>query len=114
MNGPEAFEIAEITSSGVTTLSVRGELDMHTAAMLADRIDASLSGEGGAALRLDLGELAFLDSSGLRLLIDLHHRSQRDGWTLRLVAPRREEASLALRVSGADAALPFEAERSES
>lgn len=107
MTGPEAFAIEETAAGGAVTLSVRGELDMHTATLLAERIEASLA-PGGHELRLDLGELAFMDSSGLRLLIDLHRRSQRDGWRLRLVAPRREEAALALRVSGADTALPFE------
>ena len=107
MTEPEAFAIDETTTGAGVHLSVRGELDMHTAALLAERIDTTLA-RGGAELRLDLGDLAFMDSSGLRLLIDVHRRAQRDGWRLRLVAPRREDAALALRVSGADAALPFE------
>lgn len=113
MTDPEAFAIEETNSGSAVHVSVRGELDMHTATLLAERIEASLA-RGGEELRLDLADLVFMDSSGLRLLIDLHHRAQRDGWRLRLIAPRREEAALALRVSGADTALPFETEASES
>lgn len=108
MSSPDAFEVVEMSTAGTATLAVRGELDMHTARTLTERVEDVLS-RNGTELVIDLGELGFMDSSGLRLLIDLHHRSQRETWRLRLVAPRHEEAALALRVSGADAALPFEA-----
>ena len=47
------------------------------------------------------------DTSGLRLLIELYDRARRDGWQLHLTPPRHEAATLVLRATGADRALPF-------
>jgi anti-anti-sigma regulatory factor len=48
-----------------------------------------------------------MDSSGLKLLIDLSDRSQQQSWRLTLKPPRHESAALVLRATGADIALPF-------
>ena len=61
-----------------------------------------------SALTLDLRDLTFMDSSGLRLLIALNDRAQRDAWSLRLIAPTHEAALMVLRVTGAYTALPFD------
>ena len=53
-----------------------------------------------------------MDSSGLRLLIDLYDRSQRETWKLTMVAPSSEAATMVLRATGADTALPFESDGS--
>lgn len=50
------------------TLTLTGELDPHTAPMLADELD-SLTGEGVRSVILVLSELGFVDSSGLRVVI---------------------------------------------
>ena len=55
---------------------------------------------------LDLRGLSFIDSTGLRLLVALHQRAQRDGFQLTLVAPAAP-ADRAIRLSGLDQALPF-------
>jgi hypothetical protein len=48
-----------------------------------------------------------MDSTGLRLLIELNQRAQRESWTLTLTAPKLESAAIVLRTTGADSALPF-------
>ena len=80
---------------------------MNTAELLAQRSTSS-SHRAPSALTLDLAELAFMDSSGLRLLIELYDRSRRESWELTLVTPRDENATMVLRATGADDALPFE------
>ena len=92
-------------------LTVTGELDMNTVELLARQVEERLS-EGPRPLTLNLAELAFMDSSGLRLLIDLYDRSQRETWKLTIVAPRNEAATMVLRATGADTALPFESDGS--
>lgn len=92
-------------------LTVTGELDMNTVELLARQVEERLS-EGPRPLTLNLSELAFMDSSGLRLLIDLYDRSQRETWKLTIVAPRNEAATMVLRATGADTALPFESDGS--
>lgn len=88
-------------------ISVSGELDMSTIGTLAGHVDAALV-RPMDRLTLDLQELAFMDSSGLGLLIELNDRAHRDGWRLKLVGPKHEAASRVLEITGADVALPFE------
>jgi anti-sigma B factor antagonist len=104
---PTTFEITEQTKGETRVLSVIGELDLGTITALARQVDAKLS-EQPTALMLDLTELTFMDSSGLRLLIELNDRSRREAWKLTLIRSKHERANAVLRLTGADSALPFE------
>jgi anti-anti-sigma factor len=104
---PTNFEIREQATEPSLELSVTGELDMNTVELLAAQVEQYLA-DRPRALRLDLGELGFMDSSGLRFLIELYERSKRDDWELKIVRPRSEAAAMVLRATGADTALPFE------
>jgi anti-sigma B factor antagonist len=108
---PTKFEITEQDTESTLELSITGELDMNTVELLTVQVERHLA-KGIRALRLDLAELGFMDSSGLRLQIELHDRSRREGWELTIVAPRSESALMVLRATGADTALPFEPDRS--
>lgn len=103
---PTTFEITEQTKGETRVLSVMGELDLGTVSALARQIDAKL-GEKPAILKLDLTDLTFMDSSGLRLLIELHDRSRRETWKLVLVRSTHERANAVFLLTGADSALPF-------
>ena len=103
---PTNFEITEDREGAKLTLSLQGELDMHTLGRLSERLAAQLEA-GAKEVTLDLRKLAFMDSSGLRLLIELHDRSRTDDWTLKLICPEQETAALVLRATGADKFLPF-------
>jgi anti-sigma B factor antagonist len=104
---PTRFEIAEAAENARLVLSITGELDLNTAPELARRVDEGLNREV-QKVTLDLSELTFMDSSGLRLLIELNQRAGQDSWVLGLIGPRQESASAVLRLTGADVALPFE------
>jgi stage II sporulation protein AA (anti-sigma F factor antagonist) len=104
---PTRFEVKQGGEGATPVLTVCGELDMHTTEVLSKQLEESLSGEI-ATLTLDLRELEFMDSTGLRLLIELNDRSRNEAWRLRLLRPANETASLILRVTGTDTALPFE------
>ena len=106
---PTKFEIAQSECDGTVVLSVTGELDMNTVEVLSERVQQQLDA-GAISLVIDLSGLAFMDSSGLRLLIALHDRAREEVWTLRLRSPREEAARIVLRATGADEALPFERE----
>ena len=54
---------------------------------------------------------AFMDSTGVRLLIELKYRSKRERWRLRLLAPTDRGAAHVLRITAIDSALPFESGR---
>jgi anti-anti-sigma factor len=104
---PANFEIREQATEPTLVLSVTGELDMNTVELLTSELERYFAG-GHRPLRLDLAELGFMDSSGLRLLIDLYEQSKQEGWELTIVPPRSESAVMVLRATGADTALPFE------
>jgi anti-sigma B factor antagonist len=108
---PIRVEIAERRDGESVTVSVEGELDLGTIPVLEQHLDGHLDGHLDAAptaLTLDLGGVTFMDSSGLRMLIELNGRSHSEGWVLSLLSPHHEAARLVLRMTGADSALPFE------
>jgi anti-sigma B factor antagonist len=106
---PTKFEMQQRNAGSTLILSIAGELDMSTVELLAQRIDENLRRQA-TDLTLDLRELAFMDSTGLRLLIELHDRSRQEAWRLRIISPEHETAAVILRITGADTALPFEPE----
>ena len=103
---PTEFKIAHRTTEVDTTLKVSGELDLSTVPVLNESIEGLR--RDLKALTLDLSELSFMDSTGLRALIELDRRASQDGWKLVLIRPRQETAAAVLTATGADSALPFE------
>jgi anti-anti-sigma factor len=60
-------------------LTLRGELDPHTAPQLRSRIDEALA-NGKVDLVLDLAGVTFIDSSGLRVVLRAHSEAgERNG-----------------------------------
>jgi anti-anti-sigma factor len=59
-----------------------GELDLASTGMLEDRL-AALRAEG-PAVRLDLSQLEFIDSTGLQALIQAMNDADANGWQLQI------------------------------
>jgi len=102
---PTEFKIAHRATPAGVTLKVTGELDLSTGPVLAGSV-AGLRHDI-QALTLDLSELTFMDSTGLRILIELDQRAKREEWKLTLIRPEHETAAAVLKATGADSALPF-------
>src|SRR4051794_12471453 len=81
---PQPFSVtaAPIDDDGVL-ISVCGEVDMATVAELRAALDEH--GRRHRRLELDLTEVAFMDSTGLSVLLSAHADAERDGrgFTLR-------------------------------
>src|SRR3954462_11939759 len=75
---PEPFEIEESRGNGTTVLTLHGELDLAYADELSARL-AQLCHEGQPVL-LDLDQLEFIDSSGLRVLLKAAQDSEGGDW----------------------------------
>jgi anti-anti-sigma factor len=103
------LSIRESGTEADVVLALSGELDLSTIDALTAQVDTQLQ-RSVDSLTLDLRDLAFMDSTGLRLLIELNDRARRGRWRLKLIGPRHEAASRVLHITGADAALPFERE----
>jgi anti-sigma B factor antagonist len=79
-------------------LTVAGEIDAHTCGDL----DAALAEVGGGDVRVDLTGVTFIDSSGLRVFVEHHHRLADEGSSLRIVRPSRPVQRL-FEIAGLDA-----------
>lgn len=60
-------------SASTEGLDLAGELDAHTAPLLAERLAELPAGDGDVVL--DIEKVEFMDSSGLRVVIDVHQRA---------------------------------------
>jgi len=63
----------EVQEGDPPTLTLNGEVDPYTAPQLEDALKGLIEG-GAGAVRIDATGLAFIDSSGLRVLVDAHRR----------------------------------------
>ncbi|WP_166518266.1 STAS domain-containing protein [Candidatus Blastococcus massiliensis] len=75
------------TVAGRPALTVRGELDLSTAARLDEAADKELSNPG-SELVVDLTPTTFLDSSGARTLLTVSRKAAAAGVSLYVLCPR--------------------------
>lgn len=67
-------------------LLLRGEVDAHTAPALREAVMARLA-SGSVDVRLDMQAVTFMDSSGLRVVIDATEKARATDGDVILVAP---------------------------
>lgn len=65
---PGGLELASATVGGVVTLTLRGELDLASAGALEQSL-AAAERDRSARIVIDIADLHFIDSSGLRVLL---------------------------------------------
>jgi anti-anti-sigma factor len=88
-----------------TTIVVGGEIDIATIASLKDARAQAVK-DGPASMRIDLRGVSFIDSAGLKFLLETHRMAEQSGLALSLVRPN-ESAMHAFRLTGTDLRLPF-------
>lgn len=103
---PGALSIACAIDNGTASLTLEGELDIATASVLEARLD-ELEEHGTTHLRVDLAGLVFIDSTGLRVLLQANARAQQRGHELTL-RPARETVQQVFQITGAQDVLRFE------
>ena len=87
-----------IASPETAVFVLSGEIDAHTAPSFAARFDPLPAG-ADAAVILDMAEVTFMDSSGLRVLIELNRRASESGLAMIVRAPSRAVARI-IEISG--------------
>ena len=97
--GREAAVTGVDTRDGVVVVSLAGELDLYNAEEVRSALLEACAGEP-AVLVVDLGEVTFIDSTALGVLIEARSRMA-DGQRFRLAGPGIETRR-ALEVSGLD------------
>jgi anti-anti-sigma factor len=71
---------------GLPVAHLSGEIDRSNAAELGDRVARAIGDEAGGMV-VDLSELAFLDSTGIRMLFELAAKLKGRQQALRVVLP---------------------------
>jgi anti-sigma B factor antagonist len=98
----ETLDIAVRDDVCIATLS--GEIDLSNRDEVADRLQEAVA--SGRHLVVDLDHLSYLDSSGIRMLFELHGQLAADQRSLRLVASPELVVWRVLSLTGLTAAVP--------
>jgi anti-anti-sigma factor len=100
------FRVATRHEGGGVVVALSGALDLAGERELEAAIDAAR--EAGGPLTIDLSDLEFIDSSGLRVLVKLHNRAASGGFPYRLI-PGPPQVHRTFALCGLDRTLAFAA-----
>jgi anti-anti-sigma factor len=100
-----SFDLRVVRNGGLTHIAPCGELDIATTPELEQALADATAG-GVAEIVLDLRELSFMDSTGLRALAQANTRAEEAGVGLSIIrGPRQIER--VLEISGLGSLLPL-------
>lgn len=100
-----SFALGIDEAEGCVTFTPRGELDLATVPEMEGKVlDAVRS--AAAPVIVDLRELTFMDSTGVRTIVAAHQLAEESGCELRVVRPSRESpVARVIEISGIGDAL---------
>lgn len=110
MTAPVDFSVEERDEAGVRIISVAGELDIATAPALCARLDASRAGRRPRLL-IDLTNVQFCDSTGLRALLGAASEVRTHGGRFALVCEPGGGVARLLDIVGATEVIAVHADR---
>jgi anti-anti-sigma factor len=93
----------------VLVILLKGELDVDTAPALEHQLGMA-ERRGVRHLVVDLTELEFVDSRGLKVFIDLQRRAAGHGWQLTLRPARSQAVQRLFEIVGVERMFSFEPE----
>jgi anti-anti-sigma factor len=97
----------EERARGSFVVSLDGDLDMATAPMLADAVERVMADAPVAELQVDLAQVRFLDSSGVRALLQARRAAAERGAAFMVSRPGELVAQV-LRIAAVDHLLGVE------
>jgi anti-sigma B factor antagonist len=102
---PDRFHVDVEPERDVVRVCPSGDVDLATVGDIRERVD-ELTTAGFRRVVIDLREVTFLDSTGLRLVLDLDAASRSDGWELAVIEGSAA-VQRAFEVTGLRQHLPF-------
>ncbi|HYF47537.1 MAG TPA: STAS domain-containing protein [Acidimicrobiales bacterium] len=99
-----------IEQDGRVVLAVRGEVDLANYQAVEEQINHAISNQS-TLVQIDLSQLAYIDSAGLRMLFNLANRLIRLQINLELIAPEASPARRAVDLSGLSSAVTVLSQR---
>jgi anti-anti-sigma factor len=92
---------------GVVVASLSGEIDLSNAAEITDALLGGVPNEA-LGLVVDLSEVSYIDSAGVRMLAELDHRLGWRAQALRVVAPEESRSRRVLEIAGLELVLSLD------
>ena len=92
---------------GRVRIVVRGEIDLQNAGDVEGQLTEAISNQA-RTVSIDLGEVAYLDSAGLRVLFHLVERLVTLQIAVELVTPLRSPSRRVIELSGLAALVPLD------
>lgn len=110
---PNPFELEGDEREGVHVIAIRGELDLHTAPQLEERLEGL-----DASVLLDLSGCEFIDSTGIGLIVRTWQRLDAgpdgDGGSRLALCGPGDQVRRLLEITGLESSLRTYAERDEA
>jgi anti-anti-sigma factor len=101
----EPFSCATVRDGRSVRVTPHGELELASAGEVVAQADVARR-EGLDELVLDLREVTFMDSTGLRIVVGLHRQAGDDGFAFAVI-PGPPEVQRVFELTGLLDALPF-------
>lgn len=98
-----AVTVSTYVQTEATTIRVSGEVDVSNAAQLREAIDSALTSDA-ANVVVDLGDVPYIDSTGIGVLVGAAHRATDANKTFVVQRPQRNVARV-LAMLGVDGEL---------
>jgi anti-sigma B factor antagonist len=103
---PDEFRAWTESEDGALVVRAAGELDIASAASFEEELHRALA-DGGSTVTLHLGEVEFIDSTGIRALLTAVELSGRDGTRFAILRELSPAVERAFEVTGMADRLPF-------
>jgi anti-sigma B factor antagonist len=102
-----SFTIDVVDRAGALHVALAGELDLATAPLLSQKLaDVEIDAADTQLIVVDLTGVPFIDSTGLRVLLEAHARSESNGNRLRITGGS-DQAQKLFALAGVLDKLPF-------
>ncbi len=83
-----ALEISSEIIDTKAIIRIEGEVDVSNASELRDALDTALA-DGSKEVEADFAEVAYIDSTGIGVLVGAAHRAQESGSVLVVANPQK-------------------------
>ncbi len=103
----ELANLAVASANGVVVATLSGEIDLSNATEITDALLGGVPNEA-LGLVIDLSNVSYLDSAGVRMLAELDHRLGWRAQSLRVVAPETSRSRRVLVIAGLERVLSLE------
>ena len=100
MISSDSFSVEVLTAGNQTRVVVRGEIDIATEQALRDAAASAMASAAGGRIVVDLQQVSFMDSSGLRALLQSRDAAQAAGTAFRITAATEGAAQRLFRAAG--------------